>query len=125
MSKHLLGTALLLAVLTRTAHAATVSTAAVTVQFNDRAECVIVNPGPRPVLVRSLELIGFFGDVFADGANVELGPRRTLRVFARGKQHGAGSDPMFCQADVAGPARSVRLTICTGPEFESCTAVLE
>jgi hypothetical protein len=125
MSKRLLSAVCLLAVLVGRADAAALSTAAVTVEFNDRAECVIVNTSQRPIVVRSLELIGFLGDVFADATNVELAPRRTLKIFARSREHGSGNDPMFCQAQIGGPARSARLTICTGPEFERCTTVLD
>lgn len=98
----------------RATHAATVSTAAVIVEFLDGAACTLVNVGRAPVLVRSLEMIGFFGDTFAAKKNITLAPRRTLQVFVRGGEHGSGNDPMFCQADVGGLARATRLTICTG-----------
>jgi len=125
MSKRLLGSALLLAILAGTSHATTLSTAAVAVEFFDRAECVILNAGQRPIQVRSLELIGNFGDVFANTKNVELAPRRTLRIFGRSGEHGSGNDPMFCQADIGGPARHARLTICAGPSGGRCAVVLE
>lgn len=108
-----------------TAGAATVSTAALEVQFLDRAACTLVNVGQRPVRVRSLELIGFLGETFASLEGIELAPRRTLQVFVRGREHGVANDPMFCQAGVDGSARQVRLTICTGAEFGRCEAVTD
>lgn len=105
--------------------AATVSTAAIPVEFVDKAACTLVNVGRQPVLVRSLELIGVFGDVFAAKEGITVAPRRTLQVFARGREHGFGNDPMFCQADVGGNAKQVRLTICTGPDLGRCDTVMD
>jgi hypothetical protein len=123
-TKAWLGLALILAG-PSAACAATVSTAGIPVEFVDAAKCTLVNVGRQPVQVRSLELIGFFGDAFASFRGVELAPRRTLQVFARGREHGVGNDPMFCQAEVGGSARQVRLSICTGPDLGPCRAVTD
>lgn len=125
MLKQTLATTFLILGLAGSAGAATVSTAAVPVEFFDQVSCTLVNVGRQPLVVRNFELIGFFGDVFASRAGIELAPRRTLRIFARGREHGSGNDPMFCQAEVSGSARQARLTICTGPDLGRCEIVSE
>jgi hypothetical protein len=125
MSTRLVTAALLLALLAPAAHGATLSTAAMKVEVNDRAQCVIVNVGKKTILIKSLELIGFRGQAFAEIENTELDPRRTLSISVGPNQHGVGDDPMFCQAEIGGPAKSARLTICTSPSFGPCSMVLE
>jgi len=105
---------------TTPARAAVVSTAALTVEFNDKAACILVNVGRKPVRVRSLELIGFFGDTFAEAGEFDLAPRRTRSVFVAGREHGFGNDPMFCQVEIAGSPKQVRLTVCTGEDGGRC-----
>lgn len=107
------------------AGAATVSTAGLQVEFFDRAACTLVNVGRQPVKVRALELIGSLGDTFASIEDIELAPRRSLQVFVRGREHGSGNDPMFCQAEVGGSAKQVRLTICTGTDIGPCNTLTD
>jgi hypothetical protein len=102
------------------ARAAVVSTAALPVEFQDKAACILVNVGRKPVRVRSIEIIGVFGDTFAAAGEFDLAPRRTRSIFVAGRQHGFGNDPMFCQAEVAGGAKQVRLTVCAGEDGGRC-----
>ncbi|MEW6270506.1 MAG: hypothetical protein AB1689_14540 [Thermodesulfobacteriota bacterium] len=120
-------TALALAVILAagTARAAVVSTAGLLVEFQNKAGCILVNVGSKPVRVDSIEMIGVFGQVFASAPGFDLGPRRSRVIFVPGREHGSGNDPMFCQAKVAGTAKHVRLTICTDDQIGPCRTVTD